>query len=120
MSQARTGVQVSFRCSRESADVLAELAQRQTHGMRGLIMGWLAQAGYADVAQQDLARPDGRRRRRMLAETSQELATGVVPRSGSTPCTGFLSPAHHDVQRGVQRPVTRTVVPRRSHRLRRR
>jgi hypothetical protein len=62
-SQTRTGVQVSFRCSRESADVLAELARQQRHGLRGLVLNWLAQAGYADVAQQDLARPDGRRRR---------------------------------------------------------
>jgi hypothetical protein len=67
--------QICFRCSQASADVLNELA-RQRGGLRGLILGWLAQAGYAEVVQHDLARPDGRRRRHMLAEPSQELAAG--------------------------------------------
>jgi hypothetical protein len=44
--------------------MLAELAKPRG-GLRELILGWLAQAGHADVAQQDLARPDGRRRRQM-------------------------------------------------------
>jgi hypothetical protein len=65
-SLARTDVQVNFRCSRASADTLTELA-KQRGGLRELIMGWLSEAGYADVAQQDLARPDGRRRRSLDA-----------------------------------------------------
>jgi hypothetical protein len=53
--------QVCFRVGRDTADLLNTLASRQG-GMRPLILGWLADAGYADVAQRDLARPDGRRR----------------------------------------------------------
>jgi hypothetical protein len=56
--------QVCFRCSQASADLLNELAGQHVHGLRGLVLSWLAQAGYAEVAQQDLARPDGRRRQR--------------------------------------------------------
>jgi hypothetical protein len=76
MSRASPLVQVGFRCSREVADALNTLACRHTHGLRGVIATWLAaEPGYADVAQHDLARPDGRRRR-MPAETAQGLATG--------------------------------------------
>lgn len=73
-SLAKADVQVSFRCTRASADMLAELAKPRG-GLRELILSWLAQAGYADVAQQDLARPDGRRRRQVSPEIDRELAT---------------------------------------------
>jgi hypothetical protein len=36
----------------------------------------MAQADYADVAHQDLVRPDGWQLRQMLAGTARELATG--------------------------------------------
>jgi hypothetical protein len=65
--------QVCFRVGRDTADLLNELASRQG-GMRPLILGWLADAGYRDVAQRDLARPDGRRRQTLPAAES-ELAT---------------------------------------------
>ena len=55
-------VQVCFRCSRASADALTDLARENGHGLRGVILRWLAQSGFAEVAQRDLARPDGRRR----------------------------------------------------------
>jgi hypothetical protein len=95
-SLTKDDVQVSFRCTRASADMLAELA-KQRGGLRGLILGWLAQAGYADVAQQDLERPDGRRRRQMHPETAHQLAAGLPhpdpadeAEKRSAPCTGFL------------------------------
>jgi hypothetical protein len=59
-------VQVGFRVSRETADMLNELAARHVNGLRGLILEWLAGAGYKTIAQRDLARPDGRRRRPLL------------------------------------------------------
>jgi hypothetical protein len=62
-SQAKADVvQVCVRLSRETADVLNDLASRHVNGLRGLILEWLGQAGYESVAQRDLARPDGRRR----------------------------------------------------------
>ena len=63
MSHASPLVQVSFRCSREVADALNTLACRHTNGLRAVIATWLAaEPGYAEVAQRDLSRPDGRRR----------------------------------------------------------
>jgi hypothetical protein len=59
-------VQICFRCTQASADAFTRLAQQHGNGLRGLFLHWLAQAGYADVAQQDLARPDGRHRRQTL------------------------------------------------------
>jgi hypothetical protein len=79
MSQSsliRTDVQVNFRCSRASADTLTELA-KQRGGLRELILGWLAEAGYADVAKQDLARPDGRRRRPLDAVDDSDCEQGA-------------------------------------------
>jgi hypothetical protein len=59
-------VQVCFRVNRETADTLNALASRHANGLRGLILEWLASAGYETVAQRDLARLDGRRRRPLL------------------------------------------------------
>ena len=56
-------VQNCFRCTQASADAFTLLAQQHSNGLRGLFPHWLAQAGYAEVAQQDLARPDGWHRR---------------------------------------------------------
>jgi hypothetical protein len=68
MSLSSDGVQVCFRV----AALLNELAVREG-GMRQLILAWLTQAGYADAAKQDLARPDGRRRQ-SPPRAAQELA----------------------------------------------
>jgi hypothetical protein len=65
--------QVCFRVGRDTADLLNALAS-QHGGLRPLILGWLADAGYREVAQRDLARPDGRRRQRLPA-AEPELAT---------------------------------------------
>ena len=59
-------VQICFRCTQASADAFTWLAQQHGNGLRGLFLHWLAQAGHAEIAQQDMARPDGRHRRQLL------------------------------------------------------
>ena len=69
-------VQVGFRCTREVADALNALARQHAHGVRGVIVSWLAaEPGYAEAAQRDLARPDGRCRQ-PLPRADQERAAG--------------------------------------------
>jgi hypothetical protein len=59
-------VQICFRCTQASADAFTRLAQEHGNGLRGLFLHWLAEAGYAEIAQEDLVRPDGRHRRQRL------------------------------------------------------
>jgi hypothetical protein len=75
MSQPSDIVQVCFRVHRSTASLLNELASRHG-GMRPLILEWLARAGYAAAAQQELARPDGRRRQPLEARQEAAVAGG--------------------------------------------
>jgi hypothetical protein len=74
-------VKVTFRCSRELADVLNRLACRHPHGLRGLIATWAGHAGFTDAAERDLARPDGRRRQ-PVPQASPEAVERLAGQAG--------------------------------------